>query len=110
MIPLTKHKTLSPQQLEQQRWIAHSKGSLLRQQTETALVAMGLDRFNIGCESSETYLLSASHFLLKPKSSIRGIQNAGCLRILIGPTESRKKLHKMSNFRVGVYHPNPVQF
>jgi len=49
--PLTKFKKLTLQQLEQQRWIAHSKGSLLRQQTETALIAMGLERFNIGCET-----------------------------------------------------------
>lgn len=49
--PLTQYKTLSPAQLEKQRWIAHSRGSLLRQQTETALIDMGLESFNIGCET-----------------------------------------------------------
>jgi DNA-binding transcriptional LysR family regulator len=48
---LIQVKTLSVKQLEQQRWVMHSKGSLLRQQTETALIAMGLEQFHIGCET-----------------------------------------------------------
>lgn len=48
---LTRFKTLSFKQLEQQRWIMHSRGSLLRQQTETALISMGLKQFHIGCET-----------------------------------------------------------
>lgn len=49
--PLASCKTLSPAVLEKQRWIAHSRGSLLRQQTETALIDMGLESFNIACET-----------------------------------------------------------
>ena len=49
--PLTQFKTLSLHHLEQQRWIAHSKGSLLRQQSEAALISLGLERFDIGCET-----------------------------------------------------------
>lgn len=48
---LTRYKTLTHKQLEQQRWVMHSKGSLLRQQTETALISLGLEKFQIGCET-----------------------------------------------------------
>ena len=49
--PLTRTNMPSPNELEQQRWVAHSRGSLLRQQTETALIALGLDQIRIGCET-----------------------------------------------------------
>ncbi|WP_158278885.1 LysR substrate-binding domain-containing protein [Leucothrix arctica] len=48
---LTKCQDLSLKQLERQRWVMHSRGSMLRQQTETALISMGLERFHIGCET-----------------------------------------------------------
>ena len=49
--PLTRSSTISPNELEQQSWVAHSRGSLLRQQTETALIALGLGQIHIGCET-----------------------------------------------------------
>lgn len=49
--PLLKEKRPSPDLLEQQRWVAHSRGSLLRQQTENGLVAYGLENINIACET-----------------------------------------------------------
>lgn len=52
----TKHvlhskKAISPKDLEQQRWVAHSRNSTLRQQTESALIAMGLDKIDIAVET-----------------------------------------------------------
>ena len=49
--PLTTITNPSPANLEAQNWVAHSRGSLLRQQTETALVAFGLENIHIGCET-----------------------------------------------------------
>ena len=49
--PLTRIQNLSPADLEKQAWIAHSRGSLLRQQTEAALVALGIEHIHIACET-----------------------------------------------------------
>ena len=49
--PLTNDRRPSPKQLEQQRWVAHSRSSLLRQQTESGLIAYGLEIINIACET-----------------------------------------------------------
>ncbi|MEM6461855.1 MAG: LysR family transcriptional regulator [Pseudomonadota bacterium] len=49
--PLTQTGKPSPGDLEQQRWVAHSRGSLLRQQTESGLMAFGLDNIHIACET-----------------------------------------------------------
>lgn len=37
--------------LESQVWLAHSRGSLLRQQTEAAMIASGVRSMQIGCET-----------------------------------------------------------
>lgn len=49
--PLTTVAQPSPGDLEQQHWVAHSRGSLLRQQTESGLMALGLENFHIACET-----------------------------------------------------------
>lgn len=49
--PLTKQAAVSPVHLSQQLWVAHSRGSTLRQQTENALMAMGLEEIRIGFET-----------------------------------------------------------
>lgn len=49
--PLTAQATITVADLEKQRWLAHSRGSLLRQQTEDALVAAGLETIQITCET-----------------------------------------------------------
>lgn len=49
--PLTTVSELTRSLLEEQTWLAHSRGSLLRQQTEAALVAAGLERVRVGCET-----------------------------------------------------------
>lgn len=49
--PLTKRGDISPVELSQQMWVAHSRGSTLRQQTENALMAMGLGEIKIGFET-----------------------------------------------------------
>lgn len=48
---LTKQAGISPIHLGQQMWVAHSRGSTLRQQTENALMAMGLEEIRIGFET-----------------------------------------------------------
>lgn len=48
---LTHRTNLSPRDFEDQIWLAHSRGSLLRQQTEGAMQAAGLRRIHIGCET-----------------------------------------------------------
>ncbi len=48
---LTSRKTVMPSDLEGQIWLAHSRGSLLRQQTEEALSASGVKTIQIGCET-----------------------------------------------------------
>lgn len=49
--PITKQGVATPDLLSQQLWVAHSRGSTLRQQTENALVAMGLKEIKIGFET-----------------------------------------------------------
>lgn len=49
--PLTAIGQPSPADLEQQHWVAHSRGSLLRQQTESGLMAFGLENIHIACET-----------------------------------------------------------
>lgn len=48
---LLDYKTIRPQDFEQQHWVAHSRGSMLRQQTEGALIALGLENINIMAET-----------------------------------------------------------
>ncbi len=48
---LTHKHTLTPDDFKDQIWLAHSRGSLLRQQTEEAMAASGLRRIHIGCET-----------------------------------------------------------
>ncbi|QBF33968.1 LysR family transcriptional regulator [Thalassococcus sp. S3] len=49
--PLRRRRTIMPPDLEAQIWVAHSRGSLLRQQTEAAMIASGLREVHIGCET-----------------------------------------------------------
>lgn len=49
--PLTRLKRVMPSDLEDQAWLAHSRGSLLRQQTEAAMVASGVHDMHIICET-----------------------------------------------------------
>lgn len=49
--PLTERKQVMPPDLEAQVWLAHSRGSLLRQQTETAMTASGVRSMHIVCET-----------------------------------------------------------
>ena len=49
--PLLASKAVSAHELSQQKWIAHSRGSTLRQQTESALLAMGLAEIKISFET-----------------------------------------------------------
>ena len=49
--PLTRLEQVGPSDLSQQKWVAHSRGSTLRLQTEAALVAMGLDRVHVTVET-----------------------------------------------------------
>jgi len=49
--PLLKLDTIEARDLERQSWVAHSRGSMLRQQTEGALVAMGLAKTRVGVET-----------------------------------------------------------
>lgn len=44
-------KTIKSTDLQHQRWVSHSRGSMLRHQTEGALIAMGLDRIDIAVET-----------------------------------------------------------
>jgi DNA-binding transcriptional LysR family regulator len=48
---IIKKNNITPDLLSQQMWVAHSRGSTLRQQTESALMAMGLNEINIGFET-----------------------------------------------------------
>ncbi|PHP27707.1 LysR family transcriptional regulator [Limimaricola cinnabarinus] len=52
--PLTRIDRLTARHLETQSWLVHSRGSLLRQQTEAALLAAGLEKIRIGCEAGAT--------------------------------------------------------
>tara|TARA_R110002126_G_scaffold55050_1_gene148485 strand:+ start:117 stop:1007 length:891 start_codon:yes stop_codon:yes gene_type:complete len=49
--PLETSRAPGPRVLENHRWVAHSRGSTLRLQTETALAAMGIDHVQIGVET-----------------------------------------------------------
>lgn len=49
--PLASRKQVMPSDLEAQVWLAHSRGSLLRQQTEAAMTASGVKSMNIVCET-----------------------------------------------------------
>ncbi|WP_195818720.1 LysR family transcriptional regulator [Roseobacter sp. MH60115] len=49
--PLTTRHQLMPSDLESQVWLAHSRGSLLRQQTEAAMTASGVNSMHIVCET-----------------------------------------------------------
>lgn len=49
--PLSQRATIMPSDLEAQVWLAHSRGSLLRQQTEAAMMASGVRSVNIACET-----------------------------------------------------------
>jgi DNA-binding transcriptional LysR family regulator len=48
---LLDEATISPRTLERQHWVAHSRGSTLRLQTEGALAAMGLQQIRIAVET-----------------------------------------------------------
>lgn len=49
--PLTVRKSIAPSDLEAQLWLAHSRGSFLRQQTEAAMIASGVQSMHIVCET-----------------------------------------------------------
>lgn len=49
--PLTRLKRVMPSNIENHAWLAHSRGSLLRQQTEAAMVASGVSTMRIVCET-----------------------------------------------------------
>ncbi|MEL6599081.1 MAG: LysR family transcriptional regulator [Pseudomonadota bacterium] len=49
--PLTRRQQVMPSDLEAQVWLAHSRGSLLRQQTEAAMTASGVKSIHIVCET-----------------------------------------------------------
>lgn len=49
--PLAQCESITPADLEAQVWLAHSRGSLLRQQTEAAMIASGVHSVNIRCET-----------------------------------------------------------
>ncbi|MEO0915402.1 MAG: LysR family transcriptional regulator [Pseudomonadota bacterium] len=49
--PLTSPRQVMPSDLEAQVWLAHSRGSLLRQQTEAAMTASGVNSMHIVCET-----------------------------------------------------------
>lgn len=49
--PLASRKQVMASDLEAQIWLAHSRGSLLRQQTEAAMIASGVRSMQIGCET-----------------------------------------------------------
>ncbi|MEM8576834.1 MAG: LysR family transcriptional regulator [Pseudomonadota bacterium] len=49
--PLASRARIMASDLEAQVWLAHSRGSLLRQQTEAAMIASGVRTMQIGCET-----------------------------------------------------------
>lgn len=49
--PLTSRQRVMASDLEAQVWLAHSRGSLLRQQTEAAMMASGVKAMHIVCET-----------------------------------------------------------
>ncbi|MCB1405346.1 MAG: LysR family transcriptional regulator [Rhodobacteraceae bacterium] len=53
--PLLSARSIGPRELERHSWIAHSRGSTLRLQTEGALVAMGLEKIRIAVETDSIH-------------------------------------------------------
>ena len=51
---LTRHSEILPQDLEAQRWVAHSRGSYLRMQTEDGLAKFGVRSFHIALDTDST--------------------------------------------------------
>lgn len=49
--PLAQAGKIMASDLMEQRWLAHSRGSLLRQQTEAAMIASGVHHMQIACET-----------------------------------------------------------
>jgi DNA-binding transcriptional LysR family regulator len=49
--PLTGKRRIMASDLMSQSWLAHSRGSLLRQQTEAAMIASGIHHMHIVCET-----------------------------------------------------------
>lgn len=49
--PLARTGKIMASDLMAQRWLAHSRGSLLRQQTEAAMIASGVHNIQIACET-----------------------------------------------------------
>ncbi len=49
--PLTQKRAIMAPDLMSQTWLAHSRGSLLRQQTEAAMIASGIHHMHIVCET-----------------------------------------------------------
>ena len=49
--PLSHRTNIMPADLEAHVWLAHSRGSLLRQQTEAAMIASGVESMQIACET-----------------------------------------------------------
>ncbi len=49
--PLSRRRSIMPADLEAQAWLAHSRGSLLRQQTEAAMMASGIQSIQVVCET-----------------------------------------------------------
>ena len=48
---LTKRTMIMPSDLESHAWLSHSRGSLLRQQTEAALLASGITNIHVAVET-----------------------------------------------------------
>lgn len=51
---LTRRPEILPQNLEAQRWVAHSRGSYLRMQTEDGLAKFGVKSFDIALDTDST--------------------------------------------------------
>lgn len=49
--PLAQQQDVTISDLESQSWLAHSRGSLLRQQTEAALMNLGVGQVHVVCET-----------------------------------------------------------
>ncbi len=52
---LTKLKNILPDDLEAQSWLTHSRGSLLRQQTEAAMIAAGVTSIQVVVETDSIH-------------------------------------------------------
>ncbi len=49
--PLASKSEISVDDLSTQKWLIHSRNSLLRQQTEAAMIALGIQEMHVLCES-----------------------------------------------------------